>query len=249
MGKLLEKKVSEHDRLLREISYHILRLERYNEESEKFNEQFKSEMKDFKDEMKDFKGEMKDFKDEMKDFKGEMKDFKDEMKDFKGEMKDFKDEMKDFKIEINKKWGELANKLGTVVEDIVVPNIPYIAEKYFNLKDCNILLVRALKRMPTDKSKQKEFDIIAVYDDAIIYNETKETPRQQYIEEFIEFLKNKEFFKYFPEYSDKKIIPVISSLYMPENIISYLSKNNIYAMAVKEDTMDILNFEKVKKSK
>ncbi len=34
MGKLLEKKVSEHDRLLREISYHILRLERYNEESE-----------------------------------------------------------------------------------------------------------------------------------------------------------------------------------------------------------------------
>ena len=96
---------------------------------------FKDEMKDFKDEMKDFKDEMKDFKDEMKDFKDEMKDFKDEMKDFKDEMKDFKDEMKDemkdfkgemksFKEEsrqanreMNRRWGELANKMGTLVEE------------------------------------------------------------------------------------------------------------------------------------
>ncbi len=242
MGKLLERKVSEHDRLLREISYSILRLEKYNEESEKFNRNFKLEMMEFKESVYRSEKFNEQFKQEMKDFKGEMKEFKiNSEKDREA----FHKEMKEFKREINKKWGELANKMGTIVEDIVVPNIPYIAERYFNLKDCNILQIRALKRMPSDKSKQKEFDIIAVYDDTIIYNETKETPRLQYVKEFIGFLKSNEFYKYFPEYGDKKIIPVISSLYLPENVISYLSKNNIYAMAMKEDTMDILNFEKV----
>ena len=61
---------------------------------------------------------------EFKSFQGEMKDFKDEMKDFKDEMKDFKSEMNEFKTEMNKRWGDLANNMGTVIEDIVVPNIP-----------------------------------------------------------------------------------------------------------------------------
>jgi len=102
---------------------------------------FKVEMKDFKDEMLAFKVEMKDFKDEMLAFKVEMKDFKDEMLAFKVEMKDFKEEMLDFKNEslryreeaerdrksMYRQWGELANRLGTLVEDIVAPNLPRVA--------------------------------------------------------------------------------------------------------------------------
>ncbi len=38
-------------------------------------------------------------------------------------------------------------------------------------------------------------------------------------------------------------MPVFASLYMGDDIVSYLTKNKIYAMAIKEDTMDILNFE------
>ena len=37
------------------------------------------------------------------------------------EMMDFKDEMKVSRKELNKRWGELANKMGTIVEDIVAP--------------------------------------------------------------------------------------------------------------------------------
>ncbi|MGC8718490.1 MAG: hypothetical protein ACP5TY_00590, partial [Thermodesulforhabdaceae bacterium] len=39
------------------------------------------------------------------------------------EMLAFKDEMRAFKDEINKKWGELANTLGRLAEDIVAPGI------------------------------------------------------------------------------------------------------------------------------
>ncbi len=66
---------------------------------------------------------------EFKAFKDEMKAFKDEMKVFKDEMKAFKDEMKVFKDEMNKKWGDLANRLGTITEDIFAPGIPYLVKK------------------------------------------------------------------------------------------------------------------------
>ena len=46
---------------------------------------------------------------------------------------------------------------------------------------------------------------------------------------------------YFTEYKKKKLIPIFASLYLSEDIVKYLSKNKIYAMAMKDDIMDILN--------
>ena len=91
MAEKLEDKVSELERMMKNLAYAHMQTEMT---------------------LNNFIGEMKDFKDEMKDFKEEMKDFKDEMKDFKEEMRN---EIKS----MNKRWGELANKMGTVAEDIV----------------------------------------------------------------------------------------------------------------------------------
>lgn len=125
-----------------------------------------------------------------------------EMKEFKDEMKEFKDEMYLDRKSLNKKWGDLANKMGTIIEDIVSPNIPSIAKKYFNCDEIDHLMIRNYKRSP-DKSKGKEFDLIAVCGDKVIFNNTKSSPSAQYIAEFIEELKNNVLFEYFPELSDK----------------------------------------------
>lgn len=138
-------------------------------------------------------------------------------------------------------WGELANKWGTVVEDIVVPNIPEIAKNYFGCEDFDDFMIRRKKKNSKDKSKIREFDVIAVCEDRVILNETKSTPRMSYIDDFIDFLNKKEFYDYFPEYKNKKLIPIFASLYLSDDIVNYLSKNNIYAMALKVDIMDILN--------
>jgi len=224
---------------------------------------FKDEMKAFKDEMLAFKDEMKAFKDEMRDFKDEMKAFKDEMLNFKNEMKDFKDEMrnemKDFKdemlafkeesrrerAEMNKRWGEITNKLGTFAEDMVAPNIKGIAKRYFDCEDFEDFMVRRKKRHSKDKSKRREFDCIAVCEDIVILNETKATPKIEYINDFISILN--EFYDYFPEYRNKKLIPIFASMYLGDDLVSYLTKNGIYAMAIKEDTMDLLNYDDVAK--
>jgi len=152
-------------------------------------------------------------------------------------------EMRAFKDEMNKRWGDLANKMGTLAEDIVAPNISGIAREYFGCKDLDFFGVRIRKRNTKDASKVREFDVIAVCDDKVIINETKSNPKIEYINEFISVLK--EIYDYFPEYRGKKVIPIFSSLYIPEDLVTYLTKNRIYAMAMKDDTMDLLNFEQV----
>jgi len=174
-------------------------------------------------------------------FKDEMKEFKDEMKEFKDEMKEFKDEVELDRKKMNKKWGELANKWGTIVEDLVLPNITTIAEEYFGCKeeDCEDFMFRRKKK--AKGKEKKEFDIIAVYPDKVVFNETKATPGQDYIDKFIKELPL--FFEYFPELKGKELIPVFASLYIPQDRLKYLSKNKIYAMGMKDDLMDILNPE------
>jgi hypothetical protein len=70
--------------------------------------------------------------------------------------------------QMNRQWGELANKMGTLVEDIVATNIPRIAREYFECEDIEFFGVRIKKRNQKDRTKKREFDVIAVCDDKVI---------------------------------------------------------------------------------
>ena len=170
-----------------------------------------------------------------------------EMRDFKTHTQRAIDRMekdtKEMKRDMSRQWAKTVKKLGTLVEDIVAPSIKFIAEKYFG---CNNLIdfgVRRWKVKPEKPSQGREFDVIAVYESKIIVNETKSNPCDiSEVDKFINLIKN-EIFEYFPEYKDKKVIPVFSSLYVPEHIKRYLIKNKVYAIGMKEDTMDLLTPE------
>jgi len=209
---------------------------------------FKEEMNEFKEEMRTFKDEMSLFKEEMSAFKDEIKAFKDEMKVFKDEMRVFKDETVEDRKRMNKQWGELANRLGTIVEDIVAPNIEGIVQRYFGCSELDSLMVRYRKRNPKNKSQRREFDVIAIWDENVLLNETKATARMEYIVEFAAFLASEAFFDYFPEFRGKNFIPVFSSLYLPEEMVQALSNAGIYAMAMSDDAMDPLNFDRVQRN-
>jgi hypothetical protein len=209
---------------------------------------FKDEMKVFKDEMKAFKDEMKVFKDEMLAFKDEMKMFKDEMIAFKNEVKVFKDEMAKFKdtVEkevkrINKQWGELANKMGTLVEDIVFPATRPVLKRYFNC-DPEILMMNVKRKKG---ALREEFDIVAVCEDKVFLIEVKSTLRTEHAREMKE--KMKRFRELFSEYQEKELYPILASLRIEEEVLSKLTKEKIYGMAYKEwENMEILNFKEIK---
>ena len=163
-------------------------------------------------------------------------------------MQSLQKEMKDFKDEMNKRWGELANNMGTIIEDIVAPNIPTIAQRYFNCSEIDQLLVNAYVRNK-QRTKAREFDVIAVCNDLVILNETKRTTRKNYIDDCITLLQSGEFFDYFPYLKGKKLIPIFSSLKIQEDLIDYLTKNDIYCMVMKGNTMDIVNYSVIESKK
>ncbi len=140
--------------------------------------------------------------------------------------------------QMNKQWGELANKMGTLVEDIVAPNLPRIAKELFGGEIDDFMLRRTV-RNKKDPSRSREFDVIVVCGQHVLLNETKCTVRIDYINGFIEVLA--EFTDYFPEYADKHLVPIFASLNIPEDKVNYLSKHQIYALAMGDENMQILN--------
>ncbi len=252
MEAVVEKKFGYLESLLGNyIVSSDIRLTRIEKNMSTFKEQLQADTEQFKKNVqadtRTLKIEMTGFKNEMKDFKGEMKDFKGEMKDFKDEMKEFKDEANRFQLRaekdrqsMNKKWGDLANKMGTIVEDIVAPSIAEIARKYFCIEELDSFSIRAMRRS-LDRSQRREFDVIAEGENCFIVVETKATPRTEYIQDFIKLVPTLD--KWFPELKEKKLIPIFASLYIPENSITFLTRNNIFALAMKGDTMDILNYQ------
>ena len=196
--------------------------------------QFELQMK-----MDTFHDEMCEFKEEMGVFKVEMSAFKDEMSDFKDEMSAFKDEMRRETREMNRKWGELANKMGTIVEDIVVPNIPRILREHFGVDDLDMVAPRIRRRHPRDRSRTREFDVLAVSEDTVFVNETRSTVRMSDVERFAD--NYREVLEFFPEYEDYSVVPIISSLAIPPEIVAALTHHGIFAMGMGEDTMELLN--------
>ncbi|MBI3359741.1 MAG: hypothetical protein HY023_01355 [Chloroflexi bacterium] len=186
---------------------------------------------------------------EMRDFKAEMRASRErseaEMRDFKAEMRASRErseaERHDFKIENNKRWGELANKLGTLAEDIVAPSVPRILRDVVQCPEDEIdfMAVRVRRRHTSDSGRSQEFDVVAICGEHVLLNETRTRLKPGDVDEFVETLsKAREFF---PEYDDKKIIGAIASLYVDETVVRHGEKQGVLVLGLGEDLMDVLN--------
>lgn len=71
----------------------------------------------------------------------------------------------------------------------------------------------------------------------------KSTPRSNYVKEFVDLINSGQVYHYFPEYKDRKLVPVITSFELPANIIKNLTKNKILVMATGDENMEIVNKE------
>ena len=148
--------------------------------------------------------------------------------------------------EMNKRWGELANKMGTVVEDIVAPSIRRLAHEVFDCGEQRFFGTRASVNRSDDPSREREFDALYVGARAVLLNQTKSTPRTADAGEFVQFLESGEFALYFPQFKELPIVPAFSSLSIPEDMVRYLTRRGIYAIAMGDEAMQVLNLEAVR---
>lgn len=148
--------------------------------------------------------------------------------------------------EAYRRWGELANKMGTVVEDIVAPSVRRLARDLFDCGDERYFATRVQVHRSDDPSRTREFDALYVGARAVLLNETKSSPRSEDAKAFVEFLQREEFGRYYPQYRELPIVPAFSSLSLPDDLVTYLTRRGVYALAMGDETMQVLNFDAVR---
>ncbi|MFQ5616853.1 MAG: hypothetical protein ACE5GO_10410 [Anaerolineales bacterium] len=140
--------------------------------------------------------------------------------------------------------GEITNRQGTLVEDIITPSIRRLAQHELGCGELQFFAGR-IDKPHAITGKFREFDALYVDTKAVLLNESKTTARPEYAKKFVEFLQKGGFSHYFPEYAGKPIVPVFSSLYIPDNVLVYLTRHKIYAVGMGDDTMVVLNREQL----
>lgn len=147
---------------------------------------------------------------------------------------------------MNKRWGELANKWGTVVEDIVAPSVRRLALEVFDCGEMEFFSPRVTRVRSDDRSRRREFDAIYIGTKGVLLNETKSAPRSRDVRSFADFLSSGEFALYFPEYRDLPVVPVFSALSLPADMVTNLTRHGIYALAMGDYAMQVVNLEAVR---
>jgi len=146
--------------------------------------------------------------------------------------------LEEIRIEARKESGELANKMGRLVEDAVYPGIAKIFTEITGLE------ATAIKesgiRIKKGGAKQREFDAVIISQEYVLINETKSTLKPENVEKFSQVMQEK-IRDYFPEHADKKFIGVVSSLYVDQSIVNQGSNLGLYVLGFKSDLMDVLN--------
>lgn len=152
------------------------------------------------------------------------------------EMIAFKEENRRTNREMNKRWGEIANKLGTLVEDLVVPSLPRIVKEMLD-QDIIDLSIRRKRRLAD--GRVREFDAIAITADTICLNSTKSTLRSADVDHFGEEVEA--FRAFFPEHAAYPIVGILASLAIEPSVLNYAERHGLLVLGVGEQLMEVKN--------
>jgi hypothetical protein len=151
-------------------------------------------------------------------------------------MSQFKDETVRDRQRMNKQWGELANRLGTLVEDIVAPSLPRVAAEFLGCTAPELFAVRVVRRWDGETC---ELDALVVCADAILINETKSRLHESHIDVLI--AKLSDLPRFFPEYRARRPVGVLASLYPDDSVVRRATAKGVLVMGMGDEAMQVLN--------
>ena len=149
-----------------------------------------------------------------------------------------KESMQEDTRRMKKAWGDLANKMGTVAEDVVAPNILRLALDEFGFSEVEDLMVRACRASRRGEKRRAEWDIVCSGPEKVVLVEVKSTPTQDNIREFPDRMAG--FFDFFPEYEGRELIGIVASWSIDPRLFPFISQCGLYGLAMGEDTMEIV---------
>jgi hypothetical protein len=215
---------------------------KFRADMNKMQEKSDREFSKFQKEMKEGQNKLSlEMREDRKELSREMKEFKAEMQVWRDKKDEEIQEMRQERRQHNLEMGRIANKQGRMAEDFVAPSICRIMKEALGIDQQSVCIdyARVKRTFRGDRSKIREFDVIAECLDYVLVNETKTSPTPADVNELIESMGV--IRDYFPEFKDRKLIGAIASLFLNTSLINYASAKGILALAVGDDLMDIKN--------
>lgn len=166
---------------------------------------------------------------------------------FKQELAARKNEFSEEQCQMNKRWGEIANRIGTFAEDIAAPNVLQLAREEYGCENIMPYDPRLTKQHPTDRSREQEYDVIVVSDDYLFLCEAKINPRPQHVDEFLALAA--EVTAFYPEYPNREVVPIFSALLLPDKLGKHLTRKKVFGLAMGSETMEVLHYEAVRRKR
>jgi len=145
----------------------------------------------------------------------------------------------------NKQMGELSQRMGTLVEDMISPDMLRILRLVANLPEETEGLVNVrVKRyyrgaVANGHAHMIELDAVAECGDYILVNETKTTFRPEYVTDFLEKLAIMR--DYFPEFGSRPVFASISSLRIDPSVALRASRQGLLVLTLAEGMLQFQN--------
>ncbi|MBF0343649.1 MAG: hypothetical protein HQL06_05385 [Nitrospirae bacterium] len=141
---------------------------------------------------------------------------------------------------LNKRLGEISNKQGTLVEDLIAPGVIPLISQYFKCETTYVSQRTKQKR----GHKNCEVDLLLIGQDKVFMVEVKSNPDSRDVDKIL--AKAQTLADFFPNCAGKQIIPMLANIVIDRSIISYANKKGLYVVAYKHwEYLDILNFKKI----
>ncbi len=184
---------------------------------------------------------------EMRAFKGEMGAFKDEMGASMDRMQTWNKEADQRWHDAHEasgkawrqQWGELSNRMGTLVEDIVAPSIPAVFCRYFGLDELEFAASRVRRRHRVGPGRTREFDYVAMAGRLVLVNETKSTRRPEDIPAFLALLG--EVREFLPETDGREVVGSLASFYVDPSLVAAGERQGLLMFGLGSGLLDVLN--------
>lgn len=136
-------------------------------------------------------------------------------------------------------WGRLANKMGTLVEDIVAPGIPEIFHRMFGLQRLEFSAQRVRRAHRLDAGRMHEFDYVVMAGDVVLVNETKSTLRPEDIPSFVEALRD--IRNYLPEAEGRTVVGCLASFSLDPTLVTAGERQGLLMLGLGTGLMRVLN--------
>ena len=141
--------------------------------------------------------------------------------------------------DFNKRFAELSDSMGTLIEDMVAPCGFQLAKVIFGSEEAQTCTIRVRRKHPHQPGEMMELDLVAMGPTKLLVVEVKRRMDAAKAAEYRQKLARLP--EFFPDLANKMICAAVASVYLEPSVITFLNREKLYGIAMGDEVMEVVN--------